>query len=221
MIPGLVIAAATIAGAGLARQGTGRRELYFGAAGGALLVIAGLHLLPDAWSAARGAGVPVWVVPAATVASFALGGAAVRRGCACQASRHRAGGAGAAAALAAHRLLEGAALTLAASVTVTIALAVHALAEGLAAGTLLSASSRRARVAYLTVMCAAPATGAALTAAWHAPAGMQPVLPAIAAGVLGQAARISLKAARPATTAPVAAGAIAAAVTALAVYAAG
>jgi hypothetical protein len=48
----LLIGIATVAGAWLARQHAARRELCFGAAAGALLVIAGLHLLPDAWSAA-------------------------------------------------------------------------------------------------------------------------------------------------------------------------
>src|SRR6266487_4099532 len=50
-----VVAVATVAGAGLARWRPGQPELWFGAAAGALLVIAGLHLLPDAWSAARAA----------------------------------------------------------------------------------------------------------------------------------------------------------------------
>lgn len=60
--PALVVAgapllgAATVTGAWLARRHADRREQCFGAAAGALLVIAGLHLLPDAWSAARAAG---------------------------------------------------------------------------------------------------------------------------------------------------------------------
>src|SRR5258706_2865696 len=51
----LLIAAATVLGAWLARRGPGRHEAWLGAAGGALLVIAGLHLLPDAWSPAPAA----------------------------------------------------------------------------------------------------------------------------------------------------------------------
>jgi hypothetical protein len=43
-----VVAVATVAGAGLARWRPGRQEVWFGAAAGALLVIAGLHLFPDA-----------------------------------------------------------------------------------------------------------------------------------------------------------------------------
>jgi hypothetical protein len=53
---GLLVGAATMAGAGLARRHAARRELCFGAAAGALLVIAGAHLLPDAWSAALRSG---------------------------------------------------------------------------------------------------------------------------------------------------------------------
>src|SRR5690242_2230010 len=54
----LLIGGATVAGAWLARRHAARRELCFGAAAGALLVIAGLHLLPDAWSAARQTALP-------------------------------------------------------------------------------------------------------------------------------------------------------------------
>ena len=135
---GLMIGLATLAGAWLARRQAARRELCFGAGAGALLVIAGLHLLPDAWSGAEQARIFVWAIPAVTVVSFALAGLAVRRGCTCQAEREAAGGAGTAGAIAVHRLLEGAALALAGSVAVAVALVVHALAEGLAAGTLLA-----------------------------------------------------------------------------------
>ena len=158
----LLIGVATVAGAWLARRHAARRELCFGAAAGALLVIAGLHLLPDAWSAARQTVIPAWAVPVAAIAAFAVTGFAIRRGCACRAEREAAGGAGTAGALAAHRLLEGAAVVLAGSVMVTAALAVHALAEGLAAGTLLASASRRQRVRWLAIMCASPAAGAAL-----------------------------------------------------------
>jgi len=98
----LLIGAATIVGAWLAHRHAARRELCFGAAAGALLVIAGLHLLPDAWSAARQTAIPAWAVPAAAIAAFAVTGFAIRRGCACRAEREAAGGAGTAGALAAH-----------------------------------------------------------------------------------------------------------------------
>ena len=51
----LLMAVATVLGALLALRRPGRHEAWLGAAAGALLVIAGLHLLPDAWSAARAA----------------------------------------------------------------------------------------------------------------------------------------------------------------------
>jgi zinc transporter ZupT len=273
---GLLIAVATLAGAWLARRHAARRELCFAAAAGALLVIAGVHLLPDAWSAARQAALPLWTVPAAAAAAFAAAGLLIRRACACQpgtaqpgpaqpgpaqpgpaqagtgqagpaqaareaaggmvardtvggtATRETVGGTAAAGALAVHRLLEGAALALAGSVAVTVALAVHALAEGLAAGTLLTSASGRRRALWLTAMCASPVVGASLAAAWPVPASVQPVLLAVAAGVLGQAARVSLAAAfrrvrplRLAMLSPAAATVIAAALTTLAVRIAG
>jgi len=225
---GLMIGLATLAGAGLARRQAARRELCFGAAAGALLVIAGLHLLPDAWAGARQAGIPAWIIPAAALASFALAGLAVRRGCTCQSDRETAGGGGAAGALAVHRLLEGAALALTSSVMVAVALIVHALAEGLAAGTLLGRASRRGRAVWLTAMCVSPIVGAAITEIWPFPARVEPVLLAVAAGVLGQAARVSLAAAfrhvrlaRIAVSSPAAAALIAAVVTTLAVHGAG
>lgn len=216
----LIVAAATLAGAWFARRHAGGRELYLGAAGGALLVIAGLHLIPDAWSGARQAGIGWWTIPGAAVASFLLAGVVMRRGCACQSDREAMGGAGAAAALAGHRLLEGAVLIVAASIPVTIAFTVHALAEGMSAGTLLGAGSRRRLGAWLTVMCVAPAAGAALAGIWPVPGSVQPVLLAAAAGVLAGAARISLGAVLPRASS-MAAALVAAAVTAAAVLVAG
>src|SRR5260221_14145222 len=94
IVGALLIAAATVLGAWLARRGPGRHEAWLGAAGGALLVIAGLHLLPDAWSAARGARIWAPAVPAAAIASFALAGLAARGGCACGSGRPPTGRAG-------------------------------------------------------------------------------------------------------------------------------
>jgi zinc transporter ZupT len=225
---GLMIALATLAGVWLARRHAARRELCFGAAAGALLVIAGVHLLPDAWSGAGQAGIPAWTVPAVAVLSFALAGLAVRRGCTCQREREAAGGAGTAAALTAHRLLEGAAVALAGSATVTVALTVHALAEGLAAGTLLSSVPRRRAAWWLTALCASPVVGAAITEFGQFPARVEPVLLAVAAGVLAQAARVSLAAAFRrvrvagiAVSPPAAATLIAAVITTLAAHGAG
>jgi zinc transporter ZupT len=225
---GLLIALATLAGAWLARRHAARRELCFGAAAGALLVISGLHLLPDAWAGADQAGLAGWVVPVTALGALALARLAGRRGCTCAADRESAGGAGTAAALAVHRLLEGAAIVLAGSVIVTIALVAHALAEGLAAGTLLGPASRRRRVLWLAAMCTSPLIGAAVAEAWSFPPAAEPVLLAVAAGVLAQAAIVSLAAAfrhvQPARimlSRPAAATILAAAVTVLAVRGAG
>jgi hypothetical protein len=189
----VMIALATLAGAWLGQRNA-RRELCFAAAAGALLVIAGVHLLPDAWSAAEPVGL-TWVVPVAAAASFALTGLAVRRGCTCHVSREETGGFGSVAALAVHRLLEGVALAIGGSVVVAFALFVHAFAEGLAAGALLG-SVRRSRAALaLGVMCVAPLAGAGVAVLGAFPARAEPVLLAAAAGVLAQAARVSFAAA--------------------------
>ena len=75
----LVMAAATVLGAWLALRRPGRSDVQLGAAAGALLMIAGLHLLPDAWSAARADRLWSLAVPAAALASFAVAGLAARR----------------------------------------------------------------------------------------------------------------------------------------------
>jgi hypothetical protein len=78
-----LVAAATVAGAWLARRRPGQRQIWFAAAAGALLTIAGLHLLPDAWRGARDAGIWPGLVPAAAIAAFAAAGLAARVGCGC------------------------------------------------------------------------------------------------------------------------------------------
>src|SRR5262245_64484449 len=147
-LPGAVLAgaglmaAATVAGAWLARRPR-QRQIWFAAAAGALLIVAGLHLLPDAWAGARGAGIWPGLVPIAAVAAFAAAGLAARAGCGCQKHREQASGAGTAAALAVHRFGEGAAIALAGSAVVALALAAHAFGEGLATGALLGGQPRR------------------------------------------------------------------------------
>jgi ZIP family zinc transporter len=219
-----LMAAATVAGAGLARRGRGNREIWFAAAAGALLIIAGLHLLPDAWSAARGARIWPGLVPATAVAAFTAASLASRLGCACQEHEQQASGVGAAAALALHRFLEGSAIALAGSVAVVVALAAHAFGEGLAAGALL----RRRVAGGLAVMCVSPVLGAAAASAFAVPEAAEPVLLAVAAGILAQATWTSLRAAfrglRPARlllSRPAAATTTAAILTTLAVHAAG
>jgi hypothetical protein len=223
------MAAATVAGAWLAQRYPRQRATWSGAAAGALLIIAGYHLLPDAWAAARAAGMWPGTAVIAAAASFALAWSASRLGCTCQERRGHLSGTGAAAALAAHRSLEGSALALTASVTVAAALAAHSLGEGLAVGALMAGRQARQVTAWLAVMCLGPLAGAVITAAWHLPAAAGPVLLGIAAGILAQAALVSMQSAfshpkRPAAllgAAPAAALSMTAAITAVAVHFAG
>ena len=218
------IAGATLAGWLLADRYSDRRQVALGAAAGILLVIAGLHLLPDAWAEAHEAALPAALVPLTAVATFALAGWLTRRGCSCARESEAANGVGVTVALAGHRLLEGAALAVTGSTTVLAALATHAFAEGLAAGSLLASLSRRRQGWALAALCLGPVAGVVI-ADHGAPAQLEPLVVAAAVGVLIQAARIGLVAAfspRSVSLAgPLAALLGAGLVTALAVYGVG
>jgi zinc transporter ZupT len=222
-----LIAAATVAGAWLACRRRGDKEIWCAAAAGALLVIAGLHLLPDAWGGAY--AVRLWppLVPIAAMGAFTAAGMAARTGCGCRPHTEQAGGAGTAAALAIHRFLEGSAAALAASAAVAVALAVHAFAEGLAVGALLGARPRRV-AGWLAAMSVSPILGAVAAGAFPVPQATEPMLLAVAAGVIAQAAWVSLRAAfhglctsRRELSHTAASVAVAAVITALAVHTAG
>jgi zinc transporter ZupT len=222
-----LVAAATVAGAWLARRRPRQRQIWFAAAAGALLIIAGLHLLPDAWAGAADAGIWPALVPVAAVAGFAAAGLAARAGCGCQEHTQQASGTGTAAALTVHRFLEGAAIALGGP-GVALALAAHAFGEGLATGALLGSQPRRRVAGWLVLMCLSPVIGAAAADAFSVPEAAEPVLLAVAAGVLAQAARVSLRAAfgglratRLLLSRPAAATTMAAIVTVLAVYGTG
>jgi ZIP family zinc transporter len=222
-----LIAAATVAGATLAHSRPAHRQIWFAAAAGALLIIAGLHLLPDAWAEASEARIWRPAVPLAGLCGFTVAGLAARAGCGCGEHAGHASGAGAAGALAVHRFLEGSAVALAGSVAIAVALAVHAFGEGLATGALLGAKPRRI-APWLTVMCVSPAIGAVVARTFPMPAAAEPVLLALAAGVIAQAGLVSLRAAfarRPTSPLPLtqttAVTTAAAIITALAVHTAG
>src|SRR5215470_2658691 len=210
-----LVAAATVTGAWLARRRPGQRQMWFAAAAGALLIVAGLHLLPDAWAAAHATGIWPPLVLGAAAAGFAVAGLA-------------ASGGATAAALAVHRFLEGAAVALAGSAAVALALAAHAFGEGLATGALLGGQPRRRVAGWLALMCLSPVIGAAATDTFPVPAAAEPLLLALAAGILAQAARVSLRAAfrglppaRLLLSRPAATTTMAAIITALAVHAVG
>jgi ZIP family zinc transporter len=188
-----LVAIATVAGAWLARRCPEQRQIWFAAAAGALLIIVGLHLLPDALAGARAAGVWTPLVPIAAIAAFIAARMVARAGCGCREHKDQRVGSAAAAALAAHRFLEGAAIALAGSATVAIALAAHAFAEGLAAGALLGEQPRRRVVAWLSVMCLSPLLGAVTADVLAIPESVEPVLLAVAGGILIQAAWMSLR----------------------------
>lgn len=220
------VAAATVAGAWLAGRRRGHPEIWFAAAAGVLLVIAGMHLLPDAWVDAGAARIWPGLVALTAVGAFAATGLAARAGCGCQQHKERASGTTTAVALATHRFLEGSAIVLAGSAAVTIALGVHAFAEGLATATLLGGQPRRL-AGWLAVMSLSPVAGAAAAGMFAFPTAAGPMLLALAAGVLAQAARVSLRGAFHVRTSRfllsrrLATVTMAAIMTALAVHAAG
>ncbi|WP_262418997.1 hypothetical protein [Streptomyces sp. SP2-10] len=194
LVAASLVALATVAGAWAARRAPGPTVLVPAAASGILLVIAVFDLLPDAWDEAAEAGLPPWAVPFTALASFALMGALARTGCPCR--RERAGGIGAAAGLAVHRFVEGAALALTASIAVMAALLVHPAGEGLALAALLGAQPGRRTACWLTLACLSPLAGVLVTSAVPLPDGLLPFLLAAVAGVLSQTARVALGLAR-------------------------
>ena len=111
---------------------------------------------------------------------------------------------------------------------VALGLAAHAFGEGMATGALLSGQPRRRVAGYLALMCVSPVFGAVVADAFPVPEAAEPVLVATAAGVLAQAALVSLRGAfrglRPhqlLVSRPAAVTATAAVVTVLAVYGVG
>ncbi|MGW5147842.1 hypothetical protein [Rhodococcus koreensis] len=187
----ILVAAATVAGAWLARRGSERSALLLASASGILLIIAVLDLLPDAWGEAQEAGIPVWAVPVTALVSFGVTGVVVRVGCPCEPGR--GGGIGAACGLAVHRFLEGATLALTGSVFVVVALLVHAAGEGVALGTLLGAPPRRRAAPWIALACLSPIAGAFVASAVPIPDGLMPVLLAFVAGILAQGAWVALR----------------------------
>src|SRR6266702_3059699 len=98
------------------------------------------------------------------------------------------GGGAAAVALAAHRLLEGAAVALTGSAAVIVALAVHAAGEGFALAALLRGERRSSAVPLLVFACLSPAAGAVALGQIRLPDRASAVLTAVVAGAMSRAA---------------------------------
>ena len=192
-----LIAAATLAGAWLGRRFARLRTASLTCAGAALAAVVAADLVPDIWADLRETGLPWWIAAAGLAAGLAGADALIRRGCACGPSGPTTGlrpsGAGAkvpvsgratAVALGVHRALEGAAMAVAGSAAVIVALVTHAASEGFALTTLLAGERRGRAVALLAITCLSPAAGAALLAWVHVPERAAPVLTSVVAGVL-------------------------------------
>lgn len=219
-----LIAAATLAGAWISSGAARMPAVALRAASVLLFAVVLGDLLPDVWRDLPGSGLPWWGAAGAGAAGFAAAGALTRLGCACAAGqsrladrpvagdRARHGGSltgslagspaartgagwGAAAALAAHRALEGAAVTLAGSAAVIAALVIHAAAEGFALSALLR-SGRRRLALLLLVACVSPLAGALLLSELRVPAAVSVLLTCVIAGVLGRSALTAWRAGR-------------------------
>ncbi|GGW18636.1 ZIP family metal transporter [Streptomyces capoamus] len=179
----------TLAGGWTAQRVTDRRHLVLGLAGGLMLGVVGLDLLPEAL---RAAGREVFGVPAALllfVAGFLLAHLAERTLAARQAAHggaedhHRVPqvGLAAAGAMVGHSAMDGVAIGAAFQVgggmgaAVALAVIAHDFADGFNTFTLTSlyGNARRRAVAMLVADACAPVLGALSTAFFRIP---EPVL---------------------------------------------
>ncbi|MFJ6461194.1 ZIP family metal transporter [Streptomyces sp. NPDC091387] len=174
----------TLAGGWVAQRVTDRRHLVLGFAGGLMLGVVGLDLLPEAIEAAGGL---VFGVPAALllfVGGF-LAAHLVERLLAVRQAAHGAGeervpqvGLTAAAAMVGHSLMDGVALGAAFQVgggmgaAVALAVITHDFADGFNTYTITSlyGNARRKALTMLYADAAAPVVGAATTLLFTLPA---------------------------------------------------
>ncbi len=217
-----LIAGATLAGAWLSARTRRLPSAALRITAALLLAVVLADLMPDILRDLPGSGLPWWGAAVTAAAGFAMAGLVARFGCACAPGppapespapqgRSSAGGPawppgpamagtgagwGAAAALAVHRALEGAAVTLSGSAAVIAVLVVHAAAEGFALAALLRAGRRRL-LPLLIVACLSPAAGALVLTSVPVPAGVSVLLTCVVAGVLARTALTAWRAARP------------------------
>ena len=195
-----LIAGATLAGAWISAR-TGRLpRAALRVAAALLLAVVLADLLPDIWRDLPGSGLPWWGAAGTAAAGFAVTGVVTRFGCACAPgpagpAASWGAGWGAAAALAVHRALEGAAVTLSGSAAVIAALVVHAAAEGFALAALLRAGRQRL-VPLLLVACLSPVAGALVLTSVQIPAALSVLLTCVVAGALTRTALTAWRAGR-------------------------
>ncbi|GGT01217.1 MULTISPECIES: ZIP family metal transporter [Streptomyces] len=178
----------TLAGGWTAQRVTDRRHLVLGLAGGLMLGVVGLDLLPEAL---RAAGTEVYGVPAALllfVAGFLLAHL-VERLLAARRAAHGAGernhrapevGLTAAAAMVGHSLMDGVAIGASFQVgggmgtAVALAVIAHDFADGFNTFTLTSlyGNARRKALAMLFADAVAPVAGAAASSFLTIPEGL-------------------------------------------------
>jgi len=186
-----LIAAATLAGAWLARYSS-RVPALAACTAVVLAAVVLADLLPDIWHDLHGAGLAWWAAGAGGLAvGYAAAEALARRGCACRAASAdpaTASGTATAAALAAHRVLEGAAVALAGSPAVISALVMHAAGEGFALGALLRPERRNRALTPLIIACVSPLAGALAFGQAGLPDKPLAVMTAAIAGVLARTA---------------------------------
>lgn len=210
----LLVCAATLAGAWLARRNARRITPWLAMASATMLVTALIDLLPDAWSQAHTTGTPVWALGLAIASGFLAITCLTRGACGHGYGRPRGrsgglhapgqhrrsgatadaalfGGIGTAAALTLHRGLEGATLALSPSAVVVVALIVHSASEGLALAALLDIARRRL-TPWLILACAGPAVGVLTATLNPLPGPMRPLLLGVIMGVLLRTAIVGL-----------------------------
>jgi hypothetical protein len=166
-----LLVGATLAGAALARATRIPSEWLHGAAAVVMAVLL-LDLLPELWVDLGAYAWPRWVGVAAFGGGFATSSAlrSVPFG-------------SAAAAISAHRLVEGALLALVISPAAVAAFVTHSLAEGFALGVPLRDAPHRTVCWWLAAACLAPVVGALIM-----PGGGSPLSAAVAAGAIARAA---------------------------------
>ncbi|EGX59034.1 hypothetical protein SZN_14838 [Streptomyces zinciresistens K42] len=207
-----LMAAATAAGALLARRSSGHAALILILSAGMMLITSFVDLLPEAWAESRTAGIAPWVVLLVAPAGYLVMTLFTRDGCGCDGEtaravrahapgRHRrlkesAGAAsigfGAATALTTHRLFEGTAVALALSLPVVLTLAVASASDGLALASLLR-ETRQRLAPWLAVACVSPAVGALIASVSPLPAAVLPLALAAVAGVIVRIAVIGIR----------------------------